>query len=194
MGSCQGRLFRCAPNMFRILICSPVNAFISSPSVNDTILANEFIAQHSTTRAEPWLHKPQAVCFALQSGSRRQCHSTVAAQVCFVCRSQYCCPFSLLQVRASRGMMSDPEERIRYCDEALGRTVQGLNSGRSKRYFSSPNSPGGFWCPHRRLFNGYSASSLVVNCGVNHSPPSSAKDANEWSYTFMPQYVFMAGK
>jgi len=31
-----------------------------------TILANEFIAQHPTTRAESWLHKPQTVCFAVQ--------------------------------------------------------------------------------------------------------------------------------
>jgi len=27
---------------------------------------------------------------------------------------------------------------------------------------------------------------------ANHSPPSSAKAKNEWSYTFTPPYIFMA--
>ena len=83
-GRCQGRLFRCAPNLFSILTCSPVNALISPRSVSATILANAYIAHHRMTKAEPWLHKPQTVFFALQSLSRRQCHSTVAAEVCSV--------------------------------------------------------------------------------------------------------------
>ena len=73
-----------------------------------------------------------------------------------------------------------------YCDEATGRNVPGLKSGRSKRYFSPPRRSGRLWCPSSRLFNWYPSSSLGVNCEVNHSPPSSAGVANEWSYTCMP--------
>ena len=82
---------------------------------------------------------------------------------------------------------------IRYCDEATGLTVRGLNSGRSKRYFSSPKSPGRLWYPPSCLFNCYPASSLGVNCEVNHSPPSSAEVANVWSYTCMPPICLRDG-
>jgi hypothetical protein len=72
---------------------------------------------------------------------------------------------------------------------SMGWTVQGSNPDMSKRFFSSPKCPDWLWGLPSLLFNEYWGSLLGVKwpgCKVNHSPLSSAKVKNEWSYTSPP--------
>jgi hypothetical protein len=64
-----------------------------------------------------------------------------------------------------------------------------LSLGRKKRVFSSPKHPNYLWGPLNPIFNGYWGSLLGAKqpwSEVNHSPASSAKVKNEWSYTSTP--------
>jgi hypothetical protein len=68
-------------------------------------------------------------------------------------------------------------------------TVWGSNPDRSKKFFSSPVHPGQLWCQPTLKFSGYWGSfPRVTQPGheVNHSPVSSAKLKNEWSYMSIP--------
>jgi hypothetical protein len=67
--------------------------------------------------------------------------------------------------------------------------VRGSNSGRVKRFSSSPKRPHWLWGPPSLVFIGYLVYFPVVKrsgCGVDHSSPSSAEVKNEWSYTSAP--------
>ena len=72
--------------------------------LNDTVPANEFIAHHPMARADPWLHTPQTVFFALQSVPAGRA-TQLWQQKCTPCDDLSACSlFSLLQVGASRGI------------------------------------------------------------------------------------------
>jgi hypothetical protein len=68
-----------------------------------------------------------------------------------------------------------------------GWTVQGSVSSRGKRrLFSSPEHPDKVWGLLSLLFSGYWCYFLGVKWprrGFDHSPPSSTKTKNLWSYT-----------
>jgi hypothetical protein len=67
--------------------------------------------------------------------------------------------------------------------------------GKSKRIFSSPKHSDLLWGPPSLLFNGCGAFIQVEKRPgrqVHHSPPSSVKFKNEWSYTSAPVSTFMA--
>jgi hypothetical protein len=73
--------------------------------------------------------------------------------------------------------------------------VWDLNPSRGKRFTHLQNRADWLLGPPGLLFNGYWGSFLGVKwlwCEVNHSLPSSAKVKNEWNYTFIPLYAFMA--
>jgi len=147
-----GRFFRCAPNLFNILTCSPVNAFISSP----------FSKWHNSGE---WIY-----CTPSDDKSRTLVTQTTDSFLCSAvwvpeavplncgCRSVLRVTISVLALysRSSKWMHPEgccPIRNSRYCDEATGRNIRGLNSGRSKRYFSSRKSLGRLWYPPSRLFN-----------------------------------------
>ena len=67
--------------------------------------------------------------------------------------------------------------------------VQGSNTSRVKRFFSSPKHPDQLWGPLSFLFIGYWGSFMGVKLQgheVNHPHPSSAKVKSAWSYTTTP--------
>jgi len=69
---------------------------------------------------------------------------------------------------------------------AIGWTVRGLNPGRGKNFFSSPNRPERLQVSLGLHFSGYWGSFLGVKWPghkFNHSHGSSAEIKNEWSYT-----------
>jgi hypothetical protein len=71
----------------------------------------------------------------------------------------------------------------------MDRMVQGLNPGKGKIYFSSPNCLDWLWSPPSHLFNRHGSSFMWVKrlgCDVNHSPPCSAKVKDELSYSCTP--------
>jgi len=62
------------------------------------------------------------------------------------------------------------------------------NPGKGRRSFSSAKSPDRLWVPPSFLFNRYRGCFPGLKRPgreVNHSPPSSAEDKNEWGCTFM---------
>ena len=64
--------------------------------------------------------------------------------------------------------------------------VQGSNPGRGNRFFFSSPAMSRQALGQSLLFGRYQVSFLGVKhpgCEVNHSPSSSAKVKNEWSYT-----------
>jgi hypothetical protein len=64
--------------------------------------------------------------------------------------------------------------------------VQGLNTGRGKKFFSSSKFPDRFWGQLSLLFNGYRGSFQVVKWqwpDVDLSLPPRAEVKNEWSDT-----------
>ena len=68
----------------------------------------------------------------------------------------------------------------------MGWMVRGLNPGRDKNFFSSPNRPERLQVPLSLHFSGYRGSFSGVKWPgrkFNHSPPSSAEVKNECSYT-----------
>jgi hypothetical protein len=71
----------------------------------------------------------------------------------------------------------------------MGWMVQGLNPGWCKRFFSSSERQDWLLDLPSLLFNGKQHPLLVVKwlrCDADHSPPSSAKVKNKWSYTSSP--------
>lgn len=68
-------------------------------------------------------------------------------------------------------------------DEATGWTIRGLNSGRGKKYFSSPKRPGRLCGPPNLLFNTYRIIFWIKRSGreLCHEIPTSAEIQNEES-------------
>jgi len=67
-------------------------------------------------------------------------------------------------------------------------TIQGSNSSRSKRFFSSDHHPDQLWFPPSLLFSRLGAFSLVKQLvhEVEHSPLSSAEVKNGWNCASLP--------
>jgi hypothetical protein len=72
----------------------------------------------------------------------------------------------------------------------------GPDPGRGWEFFSSPPCPDRLWDPTQTPIHWIRGA---VSLGIkqpgrksDHSPPSSVKVKNAWSYTATPQYVFMA--
>ena len=66
--------------------------------------------------------------------------------------------------------------------------------GRNKGFFCSPKRPNWLWSPPSIPFRGTGSSFPTVKWPrpeAHHSPPS-AEVKNEWSYTSIPPYTFMA--
>ena len=73
-----------------------------------------------------------------------------------------------------------------------GWMIRGSNSGRGKRFLSSPKRPNPLWGPTSPLLKGNQGSfQALTRLGreVNHSPPSIAYVKNEWSYTSTSPYI-----
>ena len=75
-------------------------------------------------------------------------------------------------------------ERILYNVLTVVCTVQGLNPGRNKRFFSSPKHPDRIWDFPRLLFSGNRRSSPGLRqMGPNvYHPSLSRVEVKEWSY------------
>jgi len=56
----------------------------------------------------------------------------------------------------------------------------------------SPDKPGGQPSLPTSGYQGLTPAVKQLGSEAHHSPPSSAKVKNEWSFTSTPQYVFMA--
>jgi hypothetical protein len=82
---------------------------------------------------------------------------------------------------------------IRYSAPATGWMVQGSNPSTGNEFFSSPTtSRSALRGPPTLLLNWYRGSFSRVKWPmpkVDHSPPSSAKIKNAWSYTSIPPYM-----
>jgi hypothetical protein len=70
-----------------------------------------------------------------------------------------------------------------------------LNPVRCKRFLSSPNRPDGLRGPHNVLQNGYPGSypgEKLRGRAVDHSSRCNADIKNEWMYTILHLYAFIA--
>jgi hypothetical protein len=69
----------------------------------------------------------------------------------------------------------------------------GFESHTGKSFFSPTKHPEEFWVPPSFQFNGtrgFFSGVKWLGCEVNHSPQSSAKVKNEYSYTSTPPICF----
>ena len=76
-------------------------------------------------------------------------------------------------------------------DYAMGRIITGLNPGKEKIYFPSPEYPDRLsgHCASSSISTGYRNNFPGVKrpgCEDDHSPPSGDEVKNEWSYTSTP--------
>jgi len=87
-----------------------------------------------------------------------------------------------------------PECSRWYSDQARGWTIQGSNSDRRKRPFSSPQRPARRWAPLGLLFNTYWGSHLGLKRAGRehiHSAPSSAEVRMSGGIILLSTYTFI---
>ena len=112
-----------------------------------------------------------------------------------ICCSQLTKVNTMLQTQSGAIIVTGVAIRLLDYDYGVGNRNGGSNPIGGKRFISPPRWPDRLWSPSDLLLNEYLGlcPGLKQLLRVPHElPPSSAKVENEWGYTSISSYAFMA--